>query len=48
MEISLFSQLIELKKLVGDERYSTLMSTVDVGIHKLLYNYVNTMVPLTE
>jgi hypothetical protein len=43
-----FPQLIELKKLVGDERYSGLMSTVDVGIHKLLYNYVNTMLPLTE
>lgn len=39
-------QLIKLKDLVGFERYASLMSTVDASIHKLLYDYVNTMVPL--
>lgn len=41
-------QLIKLKDLVGFERYASLMSTVDGSIHKLLYDYVNTMVPLAE
>lgn len=40
--------MVALKKLVGDERYTKLLSTVDVTIHKLLYNYVNTMVPIVE
>lgn len=43
-----FQQLIALKKLVGDERYMKLISTIDITIQKLLYNYVNTMVPVVE
>lgn len=42
------SQLVSLKKLVGDERYAGLMSTVDITIQKQLYNYVNTLVPVIE
>lgn len=32
--------------MVGDERYVKMMSTVDKTIQKLLYNYVNTLVPV--
>lgn len=39
-------QLVELKKLVGDEIYVKLILTIDPTIHKLLYNYVNTMVAI--
>lgn len=40
------SQLVALKKLVGDEKYEKMMSTVDMTIHKLLFNYVNTLVTI--
>jgi hypothetical protein len=40
------SQLIVLKNLVGDERYLAMINTIDPTIHKLLYNYVNTFVPI--
>lgn len=40
------NQLIALKNSIGDERYVILIKTIDPSIHKLLYNYVNTMVPL--
>jgi hypothetical protein len=38
------SQLITLKQQVGDEKYVFMVNTIDLTIHKLLYNYVNTMV----
>lgn len=40
------SQLVVLKNLVGDERYVALINTIDPTIHKLLYNYINTFVPI--
>lgn len=40
------SQLIELKGAVGEERYVGMVNTIDPTIHKLLYNYVNTMVAI--
>lgn len=42
------SQLISLKGLVGEEKYVSMVKTVDPTIHKLLYNYVNTMVPIVN
>jgi hypothetical protein len=40
------NQLAALKTAVGDERYVALIKTIDPTIHKLLYNYVNTFVPV--
>ncbi|KAG5672402.1 hypothetical protein PVAND_002533 [Polypedilum vanderplanki] len=40
------NQLIALKNIVGEEQYVNLIKTIDPTIHKLLYNYVNTMVPI--
>jgi hypothetical protein len=40
------SQLTALKAAIGDERYFALIHTIDPTIHKLLYNYVNTFVPI--
>lgn len=40
------NQLLALKTAVGAERYVTLIKTIDPTIHKLLYNYVNTFVPV--
>lgn len=40
------NQLVALKEAVGDERYVSLIKTIDPTIHKLLYNYVNTFVPV--
>lgn len=42
------SQLIALKGLVGEDRYVGMIKTIDPTIHKLLYNYVNTMVPIVN
>lgn len=40
------NQLITLKNVIGEERYVSLVTTIDPTIRKLLYNYVNTMVPI--
>lgn len=40
------NQLVALKAAIGDERYVALIKTIDPTIHKYLYNYINTFVPI--
>lgn len=43
---SLQSQLIQLKRQMGDDQYEKQMRTVDIEIHKNLFTFVNTLVEL--
>lgn len=40
------SQLINLKRNLGDQQYEKIIRTIDIKIHKELYNYVNTFVDI--